>query len=292
MADTALQTAARYFDKELIEPLRQQLIGRKLVNVNPNIKGAGIHSADIMKVIEMGAGFITYELPSGDISRDMIRVDSSVVKIPVLWKGYEVPRDSWDAMKNRNVALDTAAMLSAAQMVGVDEDQLVIDGWKPDGTNYVITGLYQSANNDYSTGKDFGTYGYATDAVAGAMALLEADYVYPPYNLVLNAVQMNELRASRSANGVREMPEILELLNDGVGPGKIFSTPAIADTTGLVIPVDAARAYLELIVPRDMQNTLGEDSKIPDISPIYGTTFELVYPHIKQTNALCKLSSI
>lgn len=292
MADTALQTAARYFDKELIEPLRQQLVGRKLVNVNPNIKGAGLHSVDIMKIIEMGAGFITYELPSGDISRDMIRVGSDVVKIPVLWKGYEVPRDSWDAMKNRGVALDTAAMLSAAQMVGVDEDTLILDGWKPNGSTYVINGLYPSANNDYSSTKDFGTYGYATDAVAGAMALLEADYVYPPFNLVLNAVQMNELRASRSANGVRELPEILELLNDGAGPGKIYTSPAIADTTGLVLSADAARAYIELIVPQDMRNILGEDSKIPDISPIYGTTFELVYPHIKQTNALCKLSSI
>jgi len=292
MTDTALQTAARYFDKELIEPLRQQLIGRKLVNVNPNIKGAGIHSADIMKVIEMGKGLITYELPSGDISRDMIRVDADVVKIPVLWKGYEVPRDSWDAMKNRGVALDTAAMLSAAQMVGVDEDQLVIDGWKPDGTNYVIKGLYQSAGLDYATTKDFGTYGNATDAVAGAMALAEAKYVYPPFNLVLNATQMNELRASRSTNGVREMPEILELINDGAGPGKIYSTPAITAATGLLVPADSARAHIELIIPQDMRNVLGEDAKIPDISPIYGTTFELVYPHTKQINALCKLSSI
>jgi len=292
MTDTALQTAARYFDKELVEPLRQQLIGRKLVSVNPHIKGAGIHSAEIMKLIEMGGGHITYELPTSEITRDMVRVDASVVKIPVLFKGYEVPRDSWDAMKNRGVALDTAAMTSAAQMVGVDEDMLVIDGWKPDGTNYTIKGLYQSANNDFSTTKDFGTYGNATEAVAGAMALLEADYVYPPFNLVLNAVQMYELRASRAANGVRELPEILELLNDGSGPGRIYSTPAIAAGTGLVVPVDTARAYNELIVPQDMRNVLGEDSKIPGISPIYGTTYELVYPHIKQPNALCKLSDI
>jgi len=293
MTDTALETAARYFDKELVEPLRQQLIGRKLVSVNPHIKGAGIHSAEIMKLIEMGGGHITYELPTSEITRDMVRVDSSVIMIPVLWQGYEVQRASWDAMKNRGIALDTASMLSAAHVVAKDEDRLIIDGWKPDGTNYTVKGFYQSANNDFSTTYDFGTYGNATQAVAGAMSLLEADYVYPPFNLVLNPKQMYELRVSKSSTGLNEFQEVLDILNGyKPGPGWIYSTPFIAEGTGLVVPVDPARTYIELIAPQDIRNILGEDSKIPGITPIYGTTYELVYPHVKHPNALCKLSDI
>lgn len=287
MVDTALQLAARYFDKEMIEPLRQRLIGRKIVAKNPNIKGQGVFNFDKNTINEMTGGMISYELPTSDVSRDMIRVDRANVKIPVLHKSYEVPRSDFEAFKSKGVKIDAAAAISAAQMVGVDEDTLIIDGWKPDGTNYVVNGLYQSANNDYSTSKDFGTFGNATDAVAGAMALLEADNVYPPFNLLLNATQMHELNASRSTNGVREKPDILDLIR-----GQISSTPVIAAGTGLLSPVDTARQYIELVVPQEMKNVLGTDSKIPDISPIYGTTYEVLYPHIKQTDALCRLSSI
>lgn len=38
---TALDTAARYFDDQMIAPLRQSLIGRKLIAENPSCKATG-----------------------------------------------------------------------------------------------------------------------------------------------------------------------------------------------------------------------------------------------------------
>ena len=290
---TALQKAATYFDTEIVEPLRQKTMARKLISVKPRVKGDGIKAADVLKVVEMGAAQIAYKLPK-DMSRDMIRIDKTTVNIPVLYKGYEIDRDALDTWKNQGVTLDSAAAVSAAQVIGVQEDTAIIDGWKPDGTNYKMDGLYQSAGITYSTAKDFGTYGKAKEAVAGSLAALEAVYVYPPFNLTLNPVQHGELVMSESTTGTEEYGRVVKVLNGNVdnGPGGVFSSPAITDGTGLITPVDPARVYIELLNPIAVRNVLGEDSKMPGISDITGTAFEALYVNVKQANAICKMTSI
>lgn len=290
---TALQKAATYFDTEIVAPLRQKTMARKLITVKPRVKGDGIKAADVLKVVEMGAAQIAYKLPK-EMSRDMVRIDKTTVNIPLLYKGYEVDRDAFDVWKERGVALDAAAAVSAAQVIAVEEDTAIIDGWKPDGTNYVMDGLYQSAGQDLTTTLDFGTYGNAKKAVAGGLAALEAVFVYPPFNLTLNPVQHGELVMSESTSGIEEYPRIIKVLNGNVdgGPGRIFSSPAVADGTGLLSPVDPARVYIELLNPQPVRNVLGEDSKMPGISDITGTAYEALYVNVKQVNALCKLSDI
>lgn len=290
---TALQKAATYFDTEIVAPLRQKTMARKLITVKPRVKGDGIKAADVLKVVEMGAAQIAYKLPK-EMSRDMVRIDKTTVNIPLLYKGYEVDRDAFDVWKERGVALDAAAAVSAAQVIAVEEDTAIIDGWKPDGTNYVMDGLYQSAGQDLTTTLDFGTYGNAKKAVAGGLAALEAVFVYPPFNLTLNPVQHGELVMSESTSGIEEYPRIIKVLNGNVdgGSGRIFSSPAVADGTGLLSPVDPARVYIELLNPQPVRNVLGEDSKMPGISDITGTAYEALYVNVKQVNALCKLSDI
>jgi len=290
---TALQKAATYFDTEIVEPLRQKTMARKLISVKPRVKGDGIKAADVLKVVEMGAAQIAYKLPK-DMSRDMIRIDKTTVNIPVLYKGYEIDRDALDVWKNQGVPLDSAAAVSAAQVIGVQEDTAIIDGWKPDGSTYKMNGLYQSAGITYSTAKDFGTYGYAKEAVAGSLAALEAVYVYPPFNLTLNPVQHGELVMSESSTGTEEYGRVVKVLNGNVdnGPGGVFSSPAITDGTGLISPVDPARVYIELLNPIAVRNVLGEDSKMPGISDITGTAFEALYVNVKQANAICKMTNI
>ena len=290
---TALEKAATYFDTEIVEPLRQKVMGRKLISVKPTVKGEGIKAADILKVIEMGAAQMAFKLPK-EMSRDMVRIDKSTVNIPVLFKGYEVDRDAYDVWKAKGVGLDAAAAISAAQVIAVQEDTAIIDGWKPDGATYLMNGLYQSAGVSYTTLKDFATYGNAKEAIAGALAALEAVFVYPPFNLTLNPVQNAELVMSESSTGTEEYGRVLKVLNGNVenGPGRIFSSPAITASTGLVSPVDPARVYMELLNPQPIRNVLGEDSKMPGISDITGTSFEALYVNVKQANALCKLTQI
>jgi len=290
---TALQKAATYFDTEIVEPLRQKTMARKLISVKPRVKGDGIKAADVLKVVEMGDAQIAYKLPK-DMSRDMIRIDKTTVNIPVLYKGYEIDRDSIDSWKSQGVGLDSAAAISAAQVIGVQEDTAIIDGWKPDGTNYQMDGLYQSAGVSYTTTSSFGTYGKAKEAVAGSLAALEAVYVYPPFNLTLNPVQHGELVMSESTTGTEEYPRVVQILNgnDKNGPGRVFSSPAITAGTGLISPIDPARVYMELLNPISLRNVLGEDSKMPGISDITGTAFEALYVNVKQADAICKMTVI
>ena len=290
---TALQKAATYFDTEIVAPLRQKTMARKLITVKPKVKGDGIKAADILKVIEMGKAQMDYKLPK-EMSRDMVRIDKSTVNIPVLFKGYEVDRDALDTWEEQGVGLDSAAAVSAAPVIAGQEDTAIIAGWKPDGTSYVMNGLYQSAGITYTTAKDFATYGYAKEAVAGSLAALEAVFVHPPFNLTLNPVQHGELIMSESSTGNEEYPRVLKILNGNAdtGPAQIFSSPAIADGKGLISPVDPARVYMELLNPQPIRNVLGEDSKMPGISDITGTSFEALYVHVKQANAICKMTNI
>ena len=290
---TALQKAATYFDTEIVAPLRQKTMARKLIAVKPRVKGDGIKAADVLKVVEMGDAQIAYKLPK-EMSRDMVRIDKTTVNIPLLYKGYEVDRGAFEVWNEKGVALDAAAAISAAQVIAVQEDTAIIDGWKPQGTDYMMDGLYQSANQSIGTTLDFGTYGNAKKAVAAAMAALEVVFVYPAFNLTLHPVQHAELIMSESTSGIEEYPRILKMLNGNVdgGPGRIFSSPALTAGTGLVSPVDPARVYMELLNPQPIRNVLGEDSRMPGISDITGTSYEALYVNVKQTDALCRLAVI
>ena len=287
----ALQRAATYFDMEIVAPLRAKAMARKLISVKPAVKGKGIKSADILRVLDMGEAQIAYALPK-EMSRDMIRITRESVNIPFLFKGYEVDRDDIAAWANQGIALDSAAAVSAAHAIAVQEDLAIIQGWKPDGTLYQMPGLFQAGEaggEHYVTVKDFKTFGDATEAVSALMSQLELAYIYPPFNLVLNPTEHGDLVARSSTTGNREYPTVLEILNGNLGmggPGKIFSSPNIVAGKGMMLPVDTARVYFELLNPQPVRNVLGEDSKMPGISDITGTAFEALYVHVKQPKAI------
>lgn len=293
MAQTALQRAATYLDGEIVEPLRQKTMARQLITVKPKVKGDGIKAADVMKVVDMGRAQIAYRLPK-DMSRDMIRIDKSTVNIPFLFKGYEVDREAIEAYAREGIALDTAAAVSAAQAIGVMEDEAIITGWIPDGAAYKMPGLFESGTTHYVTTKDFGTYGDAKTAVAALISQLEALYVYPPFNLVLNPTEHGQLVMSESTTGTEEYARIVRIINGNTegGPGRIFSSPNITAGKGMLSPVDTARVYMELLNPQPVRNVLGEDSKMPGISDITGTTYEALYVHVKQPAAIGILDDI
>ena len=296
MADSVLQALGRKIDAELILPLRQQLVGRQLAAVNPDLKGDGIFEVEHHFLNELGAATVSYNLPRPDAARDSVTASRATLKVPVLEKGFEIARADYDIYKatEGRTPIDTTVALSAAQVVGVKEDDLIINGWKPDGTNAEITGLYAGAGNSYTTNDDFATAGKPTTALAGALALIETDSALAAnYNFVCHPTQRNELRGLRNANGVREEPEFVEMLNPGGGDlGKIKSTTAIAAGTGLLVPVDPARQFVELVVPRDYRTSLGVDSRDEANSPIYGRVMCMTIPKIKQSAGLCSLTQI
>jgi hypothetical protein len=78
----------------------------------------------------------------------------------------------------------------------------------------------------------------------------------------------------------------------GNNTGGIYVTPSMTAATGLISPVDPGRLYGQLFVVQDMKTVLGYDSRAVETSPIYGSLYELIYPHLRQTTAFCQLTDL
>jgi uncharacterized linocin/CFP29 family protein len=293
MVDSALHRAAEYFDDRIIDPLRTGITGRKLVAVTPLPET--VYNVTVESLTDLSAAQIAYALPSGaEAGRDNVKITKANKELIHVFKDFEVPRADFEAFSNQGIAMDTLAAQSAAYVVGQKEDDLILNGWKPDGSAYLVPGLYQGAGNSYSTSSTFSTPGVPTTAVAGAIALIETDNALADYyNLVINPVQAAKLRPLRSANGVLEMPEVLQVLNGGgTGPGRIYSTTAMTAGTGLLAPVDPGKKFMELYEAVGIRTELGYDSAKPQTGPIFGRVYEREYLHIKYANAICQFTTL
>lgn len=287
----ALDDISKYFDEELIMPLQQRFIGRKLVPKNEKLsgKGIGMESVDVWTFKNMAAAQISMGLP--DEFGDTADVTGDTLQLPILSEPYILPRRMYESYKLKGIDIESALAVEAAYQVQLKEEAVILNGWAPDGTNYVTKGLYQSANNAETTSKDFGTYGYATDKVGLMITELEDDSVYGPYNLVLNTVQKNELFGSRSTTGDREWPDVIEMLNENGKGGTIYSSSVQTVDTCMMLPL-SNKTYSDLVIPQDYTNQLNEDPKLGDISPLYGLVYECLGPRVKQTNSICTGTNI
>jgi uncharacterized linocin/CFP29 family protein len=219
------------------------------------------------------------------ISKDTINLTRNDLPVPVLHKEFQIDRRDLESSRRLGTPLDTSAAEAAAYRVGVQEDSLVLQGYAPDGSNYRIQGFYQGAGNDYSTAKDFGTATNIPDAINGAIALLIADSIYSPYNLILHPTQWAETgpligSTSRSYR---------DWIKEAIG-GDIFITPAMTAGTGLMMTAPNS-GFSEIALAQDMATEL-EMQPLSLGGNLFGRVYECLVPIVKDSNALCKLSSI
>lgn len=289
-----LESFNKEIDKEIIQPLRNVTIGRKLVYVTAP-KGFGISSVDWGKIADMSAGKVSYGFTSGN--EDVISVNLTNSKVPVYWKDYRVDRRAYESWKRSNVDLDAASALSAGYMAMSAEDAAIIDGVKNDNSTYDIDGLFQGAGNtcDEDAGSaDFGEYGNAKDTIAAAKKLMADDGVPAytlPLNLVLASTQYSQLESSESDSGVEEMPKVERMLNGG----SIYSVPEtlLAAGTGLLLPTPAVgRSYVDFFLTKDFGTEHGFDSEHPDTSDLNGRVYSAGVLRIKNDVGICKIEDI
>jgi uncharacterized linocin/CFP29 family protein len=283
----AIANIAKHFDKELIIPLQQRFIGRKLLPKNPELsgKGVGMESVDVWTLAALADATIALGLP--EEFGDTADVVGDTLNIPILSEPFNIPRRMYESYKLAGIGIDSALSLEAAYRVQLKEEALILDGWAPDGTNYVINGLYQAAGNTEATADDFATYGNAVDKTGLAIAELETDSIYGSYNMVLNPVQKNELSGSYSTTGASEWDQVMKMLNGG----EIMSSPTQTAATGMLLAT-SNKAYGDLVIPQDYKNQVKEDPKLGDLSPLYGMVYEALAPRIKQVNMVCTLTNI
>ena len=274
----------RQIKDAIVFTARKQAVARKIINTRNISGGIGVQQWTYDTANEVSDALLTYQFT--DTAEDWIELARMDVPIPLLHKEYSISRRDLAAAARGGFGISTATVSSAAYKVMNLENQLILNGFAADGTNYDIKGLYQSAGNSYITQKDFGTSGNPLAAVAGAIDLMQADNITGPYNLVLNPTQYMELATSvlGSGAGEREMAMVKEILEGG----SIYSTSFQAAETGMLL-ADASAGFFEMIVAQDMTT---ETEVLQKSKDLWGRVYECVIPVVYDANAICKLTNI
>lgn len=280
---TPLSRAATAMAKDVIKTLTPTFKGRFLASINPYLKDNGKSAYEYTLVSSMSDGFIQYEIPTDGGFKDSIVTKSRIVNIPALYKTFEMSQSDitkWEAREvgaGQDNSFPNIAASIAATKVHEQEEELIFNGWKPDGTTYEIKGFSQAAAN-VITGGSIATAGTLTEYIADAIGALEADNVVGEnnsYNLSLPTPIMAKLRSLRYTNGDFEIEQIRRMLGDG----DIYVTTNLSGTA-LVTPVDTARNHFELLNPVDYRVALtkSEYQEDPHLGCVKGTVYELLTP--------------
>jgi len=292
MAGTPLTVEQKEkLDTAVTGVIDKRIVGRRLIALSDGSPlGFGTQSIKNYILEDMGDAILSMKLTE---NQDAIGYTSTTLDIPIIHKEFEIDRRDLASSRKTGQPLDTTNAVRAAVKVANLEDELIIEG------SGAFDGLYDSAGNDYSTTKDFGTAGNAIVAVKGAMALLLADKIYPPYNLTLNEEQYSEILAPRAATSdVSELDIVRQMINGGAGDGtagsvgtgagNIYVTPTMTAATGLLCATPDT-AYADLVVAQDV---VTETEILEKSKNLFGRIFEALVPRIKQDVAFCKLSDI
>jgi len=298
----ALANLKNQWDKDIAPTLYAQDISKQLMPINPQLsnQGLGVLSIDSLKYVARGSASINYDIQQ-DIE-DTVNIDLANLKIPVQQDDTKIRRRDWEAYVKQGIPISSDLAQDMAANIAVQRTTLVVDGWKPDGTNYDINGMYQVANNTVA-GADFDTFGNAYKTVAACLKELKTDKIYSPgYNLVLAGLNYAELMGSISTNGVSEAQMVLDLLNrdapPGTQPGRIFEGTDLAAGTGMVAPI-AAQAnlrYFDLIETQEPVNHLWFEDGNEVSGDIKARQIGAMVPRFKhlvggKDNCVCTISS-
>lgn len=263
MAQNALlEILRKQFDESVVPVLRANSVGRELMPVNPTLsgKGLGVLSVETLQYVARASAVTNYDIQNDNY--DTVDIKSFPTRIPVQQDDVLIKYRDWKAFQLKNIPLENDLSTDMTANIVVEQDNIIVDGWKPNGANYEIKGMFQVAGNTVEGG-DTSTYGNLTKAVTKAISKLKLAGVYSNgYMLSIAPFNYAELDASESANGNPETDRILKVLNRaapaGSQPGQIVEVPALADGTAMVSPIasQANLRFFDLIETQTPQNNL------------------------------------
>lgn len=299
----ALATLGKQWDDEIIPTLKANSIGKMLIPINTELSGKGIGalSIDTFNYVARGSAQINYNIQQN--IEDKVDITTGNLKIPLLQDDVLIPRRDWDAYELKGIPLEADIANDMAANVAVQQTALIVDGWKPDGTNYSINGMYNVANNSV-TGSDFDTFGNALKTTAEAIAALKTDSIYSAgYNLSLSSLNFAELMGSYSSSGVSEYELVIKMLNTDTGgqaAGRVFEATDLAAGTGMVSPVASQenRRYFDLVEPLEPTHNLWYADGNVDNGDIKARLLGAMVPRFKHLNSsgkdncICKITGL
>ena len=275
----ALADIGATLDGKIVPVLQGESVLRKLIPLNTELsgKGIGMTSVDTFNYVATGGASTDYMI--NEKQADTMDITKDSLRIPVQQQEITVDARTWAAMQMGGSDIEADAIQEMTSNIVAEQDINGIAGWKPNGTDIEIDGLYSVAGNTFA-GATYGTYGNAILAASSVKKALKADKVKSTaYNMTLHGDQFAELESSVSTTGVEEYKQVLRILNNGslLGEGQILESNDLTAGTGMITPIASQEnlRYFDLIEPQAPMNKLfviGDE----DTSPI----------HIRQVAAL------
>lgn len=274
-----------YISAQAKEAARRVFQGRKLFagSVRKIDAGAQTYGYDVLTHGSDAAFDYTYP---GRQSVDAINLSRTTVAIPNIHKEFHISKLDLASSRMNGTQLNTTQAESAAYKVAYAEDSMLINGWSQDGTTYEISGLYQAAGNSEATSLDWGTVTNIITSINNTKALLLADNILPPYNLVLNPTQASQADALIANTAVSYRDWIERQLQGG----SIYVSPALTAGTGMMSAANPNGAF-EYVVAEDL-TTVTETESVKDGSGLFGRVYIRALPVVYDSNAICKMTTI
>ena len=272
----------KFIDGELKRVALQVMIGRRLApTIGP--LGLGVQAITYDKITETGDAEVN--LSHQPAQEDEISVGRTTTVIPEILKGFRLNYRHVLSSRRNGTALDTANAKSAAYKVALREDEIILDGYAADGTNYDVNGFYQLAGNTEGTAADYGTSGKGITKTNLAAAVLRTDNIFPPYNQILNPTQFNQINQPVSGTATLESEVMTRILR-----GQLFESPSQTVDTGMQMSA-GDRGFMDIALAMDMTSQF-EQLGLKEGNDIFGVVMEALVPRVWETNAICTLTAI
>jgi uncharacterized linocin/CFP29 family protein len=257
---------------------RRTFVGRKLFGRAVTFVPPETQTYQYSKLAEMSHARTDPKYP-GKENLDILSEDVTPVNIPIHHKEFVIPKADLDASRMTGIPLNTKYSDAATYQVGLQEDDIIING------NNVIPGLYNGAGNSEASALHWSTATNIPLSIKATKILLAADHMYKPYNLLINPQEDESLDAFVANTAIRWREKVL----DSIG-GEIFVSEAIAVGTGLMMKAEPNN-MAELVIARDLTIETEEET-LRDGGGLFGRCFIRDLPVIMQSNAICQMTDI
>lgn len=277
----------KYIDERIKVLARRTLIGRRLMPVYGPL-GFGKEAVAYDKMTEMSDALLNLAWKV-DASEDIVNLTRTTLPIAVISKGFRINARSLAASRTYGTPLDTQNLDSAIYKVAKLEDDLILDGYAADGSNYDIKGLYQANISNKVTGSQWtGAPEDAIGDVADLIATMMGNDIGPPYNLVLHPTQYAELLNVGASTHTEAI--VFDTVQRQLGGGRIYWTTALTDGTGMLVAA-GSRGYFDLAIGIDMQAEI-EQLSLREGRDLFGLVYETLVPRIWETDAILAIDTI
>jgi uncharacterized linocin/CFP29 family protein len=269
-----------YLTPSAIRTVRRAFVGRKLIPVENVPAETQVYVYDVIS--EMSGARIDPTYPGREVL-DVPLKTRSKANINNIHHEFEIRKADLDAARMSGEPLSTTASDLAAYQVGWLLDKYIILGTTIEGTK--INGLYAAAANSEATSLDWTTVANIITSINNAIALMVADHMYRPYNLLINATQEADL-SQLVGSGPSAYRNWVE---QRIG-GAIYTSEGITAGTGLLLKADPVDMY-KLVIAEDI-TVKTEQENLRAGEGLFGKVYTRCVPVVPQPNALCKLTTI